>query len=441
MVDEIEIFSAIEKGELFSGMDPLYYAAITRTELEGINPLLWAIENGKTINGEDPVLFALKNEGFDTNHDILETANSTGHIIAIGSNNYSIDEFKKKVVESIINQSTFEGLGTQDLIKIAVNGDFTISGKSPIQFAIESNPTSLQQGVKNILKEQGNEEQLKDFFKQLITDPIKNKGMIKLFADEFNINGRGKEGFLEIVCPLVKTGVEVPNSLVELYINEQLSQGHPSTDKIHDNHKEQAFYTVVDLYLDEYTSKDDKAKLKVMYDSLASDLSINTTKKDSALAKFVADPEKCFSKINNLINQGKSGLDIDGSANLDLKGLYKSIDLDTLEKLSEVGRKLEEHQPEIKNSSTASKIGIALAVMTVLPGIILGVIKLISDYLQTQELKEQQSEALEVNNELSKFSLKDHAQDSNLQSEGPKKFTETILNMRLNSKGSSGLTK
>ena len=48
MVDEIEIFSAIEKGELFSGMDPLYYAAITRTELEGINPLLWAIENGKT---------------------------------------------------------------------------------------------------------------------------------------------------------------------------------------------------------------------------------------------------------------------------------------------------------------------------------------------------------------------------------------------------------
>ena len=178
-----------------------------------------------------------------------------------------------------------------------------------------------------------------------------------------------------------------------------------------------------------------------MYDSLASDLSINTTKKDSALAKFVADPEKCFSKINNLINQGKSGLDIDGSANLDLKGLYKSIDLDTLEKLSEVGRKLEEHQPEIKNSSTASKIGIALAVMTVLPGIILGVIKLISDYLQTQELKEQQSEALEVNNELSKFSLKDHAQDSNLQSEGPKKFTETILNMRLNSKGSSGLTK
>ena len=156
MVDEIEIFSAIEKGELFSGMDPLYYAAITRTELEGINPLLWAIENGKTINGEDPVLFALKNEGFDTNHDILETANSTGHIIAIGSNNYSIDEFKKKVVESIINQSTFEGLGTQDLIKIAVNGDFTISGKSPIQFAIESNPTSLQQGVKNILKEKGN---------------------------------------------------------------------------------------------------------------------------------------------------------------------------------------------------------------------------------------------------------------------------------------------
>ena len=60
MVDEIEIFSAIEKGELFFGMDPLYYAAITRTELEGINPVLWAIENGKTINVEDPVLWAIE---------------------------------------------------------------------------------------------------------------------------------------------------------------------------------------------------------------------------------------------------------------------------------------------------------------------------------------------------------------------------------------------
>ena len=86
-------------------LDPLHYAAVTRTKLEGINPILWAIQKGQTINGEDPVLFALQNEGFDVNHDILETADSKRHTITIGNNSYSIGEFKDRVVESIIKMS------------------------------------------------------------------------------------------------------------------------------------------------------------------------------------------------------------------------------------------------------------------------------------------------------------------------------------------------
>ncbi|MFQ3307541.1 MAG: hypothetical protein ACI8ZF_000794 [Candidatus Midichloriaceae bacterium] len=441
MSEEDDILSAIEKGELFNGMDPLHYAAIMRIELDGKDPVLWAIENTKAINGEDPVLFALKNDGFDTNKAVLATARTKNHTIAIGSNNYSVDEFEKKVVECIRNKTDFEGLNPEDLMKIAVRGDFMIDGKSPIQYAIETNGDK-QQGVKNILKEQGNKEQLKDFFKHLKQDPVQNKDMIKLFADEFNSAGRGKEDFVKIVVgPLIEDGAKVPDSIAELYIREQLSKDSPSIDKVHNGNKEQMFDAVVNLYLDEGTSKEDKAKLKIMYDQLALDLSIDTTKKDSALANFVADPEKCFNKINNLINQGEFALDMDGQKDLDLKSLYRGVDLETLEKLSEIGRKLEEHQPEAKNSSIAYKFGIALAVITVLPGIILGVIKLISYYQETQEIKEQLSEVLKVNVELNKFDLKDHAQDSNVQRDGVGKFTETILNVRSDSKGSSSLAK
>jgi galactitol-specific phosphotransferase system IIB component len=435
MADGGEILSAIEKGELVLGLDPLHYAVITKTNLANINPLLWAIQNKKTIDDKDPLLFALQYQGFDINQDVLKEAASQGHIITIGNNNYSIDEFKDRVIESIKEKKTFEGLKTEDLIKITINGNFAIDGKSPIQFAVENHPTSLQQGVKNILKEQDREEQLKDFFKRLITDYDKNMGMIELFSDEFSVSGRGREGFVKIVCPLVETEAKVPNSLIRLYIDEQLSKDLQLTN-IHENHKEQAFYTVVELYLDEYTSKDEKAKLQVMYEQLASDLGIDTTKKESALTKFVSDPEECYAKISNLINRGNRDLDIDGNQGLDLKNLYKNIDLETLENLSKVGKKLEEYRPEEKSSSIANNIGIALAVITILPGLILGVMKLISNYQQKQEFKEQQSEALAVTHQLNELGVKNHSHDMHIENEGHKKFTETILNMRLQSKDS-----
>ena len=42
---------------------------------------------------------------------------------------YTVDEFKTKVVESIINKQPFEGLNTQELMKVAINGNFMINVK------------------------------------------------------------------------------------------------------------------------------------------------------------------------------------------------------------------------------------------------------------------------------------------------------------------------
>ena len=67
MPSESEILTAIGNGGLIEGIDPLYYAAMLRIQLEGKNPVLWAIDNGKKIDGKDPWYYALLNEGFDVN--------------------------------------------------------------------------------------------------------------------------------------------------------------------------------------------------------------------------------------------------------------------------------------------------------------------------------------------------------------------------------------
>ncbi len=88
-------------------------------------------------------------------------------------------------------------------------------------------------------------------------------------------------------------------------------------------------------------------------------------------------------------------------------------------------------EPEVKNFSFASKIGLALAIITIIPGIIIGIIKLVSDISANRELKDQQLEALEVNQELGKLSVvKAPGEGVQANSAGAKKFTETVLNMR-----------
>jgi hypothetical protein len=64
-------------------------------------------------------------------------------------------------------------------------------------------------------------------------------------------------------------------------------------------------------------------------------------------------------------------------------------------------------------------------------GIIIGIIKLVSDISANRELKDQQLEALEVNQELGKLSVvKAPGEGVQANSAGAKKFTETVLNMR-----------
>ena len=210
--------------------------------------------------------------------------------------------FKEKIVSSIVKKQEFLDLAAEDLMKIAINGNFAIKAKSPIQYAIENNPTSLVQGVKNILKIQGNDNQLKDFYEKLAKKPKENQSLIELFANEFNLGGRGKENFVTTMFPLVEAEIKMPDSLVNLYIKDQLEKGTLSVEKIHPNHKEQALFSVIDLYLDEYTNKEDKGNLKAMHAQLAKDLSLDTDKQKSPLVQFVSDPEECANKINNLIN-------------------------------------------------------------------------------------------------------------------------------------------
>jgi hypothetical protein len=441
---ESEILTAIGNRGLIEGIDPLYYAAMLRIELEGKSPVLWAIKNNKTIDGKNPLYYALLNEGFDANKSVLEVVQEAvpdGYQINVSDEvSYSVEEFKTKVTDSITSKQDFEGLNTQELIKIAINGNFMINGKSPIQYAIENHTNGLQQGVKSILKEQGRDDQLKEFYQNLANNPAENSQLIELFANEYNATGRGKENFVEVMCPLVEQDIEVPDSLVELYIKDKLKEEIPSIDKIHEKHKEQALFSVIDLYLDEYTSDKDKENLKVMYEKLAKDLNLDTKKQDSALVQFVSDPEECANKIKNLLNklpkQDKSDLNIEGSAqNIDLKSLYKQYDLETLKNLNDVGNKLGEIEPEVQNFSIAGKIGIgigiALAIITVIPGIIIGIIKLVSDSNAKQDFKDQQSEALQVNQELDGLGIvKPPAEGVQANSAGAKKFTETVLNMR-----------
>jgi len=437
---ESEILTAIGNGGLIEGIDPLYYAAMLRIQLEGKSPVLWAIDNGKKIDGKDPLYYALLNEGFDVNKSVLEAVPEGYQINVSDEVSYSVEEFKTKITDSITSKQDFEGLNSEQLMKIAINGNFMIEGKSPIQYAIENRPGGLQQGVKSILKEQGRDDQLKEFYQNLANNPAENSQLIELFANEYNATGRGKENFVEIMCPLVEQGIKVPSSLVELYIKDKLKEEIPSIDKIHEKHKEQALFSVIDLYLDEYTGDKDKENLKVMYEKLAKDLNLDTKKQDSALVQFVSDPEECANKIKNLLNklpkQDKSDLNIEGSAqNIDLKSLYKQYDLETLKNLNDVGNKLGEIEPEVQNFSIAGKIGIgigiALAIITVIPGIIIGIIKLVSDSNAKQEFKDQQSKALQVNQELGELGVvKPPGEGVRANSAGAKKFTETVLNMR-----------
>ena len=447
MVGELEILEAIEKGDLVSGIDPLQYAVLMKVELKEKDPVLWAIDNNKKIDGKDAVLFSLINNSFDVNNDILKYVKDKNYQINVGDDAiYSVDEFKEKIVSSIVKKQEFLDLAAEDLMKIAINGNFAIKAKSPIQYAIENNPTSLVQGVKNILKIQGNDNQLKDFYEKLAKKPKENQSLIELFANEFNLGGRGKENFVTTMFPLVEAEIKMPDSLVNLYIKDQLEKGTLSVEKIHPNHKEQALFSVIDLYLDEYTNKEDKGNLKAMHAQLAKDLSLDTDKQKSPLVQFVSDPEECANKINNLINklpkQTKSDLDIAGSAkSLDLEKLYKNYDLETLDNLSKIGKKLDEVQPEVKSLGIASKIGIALAIITVIPGIILGIIKLASNASKKQEFKEQQSEALQVNQELNELGVKSNDRGVQMQSNDASKFTEKVLSMRLNAKGGIGMVK
>ena len=447
MVGESEILEAIEKGDLVSGIDPLQYAVLMKVELKEKDPVLWAIDNNKKIDGKDAVLFSLINNSFDVNNDILKYVKDKNYQINVGDDaTYSVDEFKEKIVLSVVNKQDFLGLATEDLMKIAINGNFAIKEKSPIQYAIENNPTSLVQGVKNILKIQGNDNQLKDFYEKLVKKPKENQSLIELFANEFNLGGRGKENFVTTMSPLVEAEIKMPDSLVNLYIKDQLEKGTLSVEKIHPNHKEQALFSVIDLYLDENISEADKNQCKIMYDKLAKDLKLNTKKQKSPLVQFVSDPDKCFNKINNLINkmpkQAKLGLGIaDSARNLDLKNLYKNYDLETLDNLSKIGKKLDEVQPEAKSLGIVSKIGIALAIITVIPGIILGIIKLASNASKNQKFKEQQSEALQVNKELSDLGIKSNDRGVQIQNNGANKFTEEVLSMRLNAKGGVGMVK
>ncbi len=438
MPSELEILTAIRDImviESLNGIDPLHYAAIYGIELEGKSPVLWAVENNKKIDNKDPLLYALLNEGFDVNKNVLEAVPEGYQINVSDEVSYSVEEFKTKVTDSITSKQDFEGLNSEQLMKIAINGNFMIEGKSPIQYAIENRPGGLQQGVKSILKEQGRDEQLKEFYQNLANNPAENSQLIELFANEYNATGRGKENFVEIMCPLVEQGIKVPDSLVELYIKDKLKEEIPSIDKIHQNHKEQALFSVIDLYL-ESTQDQDKINLKIMHEKLAKDLNLDTNKPDSPLAKFVSNPEECANKIKNLLNklpkQEQSDLVIEGSAkNIDLKSLYTQYDLDTLKNLNDVGNKLGEMEPEVKNFSFASKIGLALAIITIIPGIIIGIIKLVSDISANRELKDQQLEALEVNQELGKLSVvKAPGEGVQANSAGAKKFTETVLNMR-----------
>ena len=98
-------------------------------------------------------------------------------------------------------------------------------------------------------------------------------------------------------------------------------------------------------------------------------------------------------------------------------------------------------QPEVKSLGIASKIGIALAIITVIPGIILGIIKLASNASKKQEFKEQQSEALQVNQELNELGVKSNDRGVQMQSNDASKFTEKVLSMRLNAKGGIGMVK
>jgi hypothetical protein len=443
--DESEILTAINRRELIEGIDPLYYAAMLRIQLEGKSPVLWAIEKGKKIDNRDPLLYALLYEGFDANKDVLEKVPEGYQINVSDEASYSVDEFKTKIVESIISQQDFEGFNAQELMKIAINGDFIINEKSPIQYAIENHTGGHQQGVKSILKEQGRDNQLKEFYSNLATNPTENSQLIELFANEYNTSGRGKKDFVEIMRPLVEQDIKIPDSLMELYINDELNKEIPSIDNIHQKHKEQALFSVINLYLDEYTSDKDKENLKVMYEKLAKDLNLDTKKQDSAVVKFVSNPEECANKIKNLLNklpkQDKSDLNIEGSAqNINLKNLYTQYDLDTLKNLNDVGNKLGKMEPEVENFSTISKIAIALAIITVIPGIIIGIMKLVSDSNAKREFKDQQSEALQVNQELGELGVvKPPVEVVQANSAGTKKFTETVLKMLLNTEHNIGV--
>ena len=72
MPDESEILTAIRNGGLIKEIDPLYYAAMLRIQLEEKSPVLLAIDNGKKIDGKDPLYYALLNEGFYVNKSVLE---------------------------------------------------------------------------------------------------------------------------------------------------------------------------------------------------------------------------------------------------------------------------------------------------------------------------------------------------------------------------------
>ncbi len=388
--------------------------AIAKKErIDREEPLIYAMKNGIKIpdftkrKDLDPLLYALTIMGYGKSKTALEYAKNNDYQIEVDGTKYSFSVFEANVISSLKNDhpsfgklhSSFGKLDIKQLQEIATNADFKIGEKSALLYILTKayDPTQL---IKNYLKKQDNKEQHQALYQEMVGNYQDNHAIIEKFAEEFNNSTRDAEDFIGIIDKSIDNDINVSDTVKDVIIKSKIkdkTMNFGETD--YRKYGDRLLIVLVNEYLNlgEGYEKED---LKNKYEVLKEVMKLRC-EDDSELTKFVSDPDECAKKLNDLMKKvHKIELGTTESKQVDLARLYKSYDLKTLDKLNQVGKKLkkdgdgqeEEEEKVAKKSSSALKnIGIVLAVITVLPAIILGITRLVSNY-QAKKIFNQQRE-------------------------------------------------
>ena len=372
-------------------------------------PLIYAMKNDIKLNDLDPLLYALKTMGYGKNKTALEYAKKKDYQIEIDGTKYSFHAFEANVISSLRNdRSSFGGLNIKELQEIATNADFKIDGKSALLYILTKaeNPTRL---IKNYLKKQDNKEQHQALDQEMVGNYKDNHAIIQKFVEEFNGSARDAEDFIKIMDKSIDNDIHVSDAVKDVIIKSKIKDKTMNFDEnSYQKYGDRLLVVLVNEYLNLGEGRE-KEDLKNKYEVLKEVMKL-AFEKESDLKNFVSDPDECAKKLNDLMKKAPEiKLSTMESEQVDLARLYRSYDLETLDKLNQVGKKLknhgdrqvgEEEKVAKKSSSALKNIGIVLAVITVLPAIILGITRLVSNYQAKKILNQQRAEIDKVRSEI-----------------------------------------